>query len=74
LIQSLQAVVLHERCAQDYNRFRTQRSLGCLTPEKFKNLPVADQRLILARSSKRKGFGPKEFWGHQRHAELARVN
>jgi len=47
---------------------------GYLTPEEFKNFPVPDQRLIFARSSKRKGFYAKEFWGHQPDPELALVS
>jgi len=52
----------------------TKPGLPHLTPEKFKNLPVADQRLIFARSSKEKGFRSKEFWGHHLDPQLAQVN
>ena len=69
-----EAEVLHERYRQEQVRFRPHSSLGYLTPEEFKNLPTSYQRLVLAGSSRRKGFYAKEFWGHQAPSELALVS
>jgi len=73
LFQSLtETQVLYDRYRQEYNRFRPHGSLGYLTPEEFKDLGVCDQRLVLARSSNRKGWYAKGFWAPRHTQRLPR--
>ena len=57
-----EARVLHHHYQTDYNRFRPHSSLGYLSPIEFSSLALADQRRVLAKSARRRGWYAKEFF------------
>ena len=68
-----EARLLHNRCRTAYNQRRSHSSLGYLSPQEFIHLVTPDQRRVLARSAKRRGWYATEFFGTKITGELALV-
>ena len=69
-----EARLLHDRYRAEYNQRRSHSSLGYLSPQEFIGLATLDQRRVLARSAKRKGWHAAEFFGTMATGELALVS
>ena len=69
-----EARLLSRRYRDGYNLTRAHSSLGYLSPSEFADLPLADQRRVLANSAKRRGWYAKEFFRFPPIQELALVS
>lgn len=70
-IDEAQSLVGHYRI--EFNEVRPHSSLGYLSPYEFSSLSIADQRQVLVRSAKRRGYQATEFFRRGPTKELDAV-
>ena len=65
--------LLHDRYRAEYNQRRSRSSPGYLSQQQLIRLATPDQRRVLAKSAKTKGWHAAEFFGTTAAGEFALV-